>query len=45
MVAQDEETVVTSHQHPQRQAAAGPDAAKNNMRAQLERQGLLKKGA
>ncbi|GJE54570.1 head maturation protease, ClpP-related [Methylobacterium thuringiense] len=45
MVARDEETVVTSHQAPQRQAAAGPEATKSNMRAQLERSGLLKKGA
>jgi ATP-dependent protease ClpP protease subunit len=45
MVARDEETTVTSHQPSTRQGPAGPAAAKANMRAQLERSGLIKKGA
>jgi ATP-dependent protease ClpP protease subunit len=45
MVAREDETAVTTHHTAAPQASAGPDAAKANMRAQLERNGMLKKGA
>ncbi|GEP11254.1 hypothetical protein [Methylobacterium gnaphalii] len=46
LVATDEATAVSSHHVAQKAPAqAGPDAAKTNMRAQLERSGLVKKGA
>lgn len=43
--ATSEDTVVTSQQPPHRQAGTGPKSAAENMRAQLERSGQLKKGA
>ncbi|GLS45145.1 head maturation protease, ClpP-related [Methylobacterium brachythecii] len=46
LVATDEATAVSSHHVAQKAPAqAGPDAAKTNMRSQLERAGLVKKGA
>jgi hypothetical protein len=45
MVAREDETAVSTHHTAAPQASAGPEAAKANMRAQLERNGMLKKGA
>lgn len=46
LVARDEATAVSSHHTAEKPpAVAGPEAAKSNMRAQLERSGLVKKGA
>ncbi len=45
LVAKDEATAVSSHHVAEKPpAVAGAEAAKSNMRAQLERSGLVKKG-